>query len=139
MNRIKFLRKQKGWTQAQLGAALNVQNAAISKYENSLVGLTADILVRLSDIFSCSIDYILGNDKKIASTISKENISVDELSLLSDYRNLDISRQQILLGMVAFLRSPQSKGVGNVTQNSKGDNCFLAVGNGNHYVASGRD
>ena len=34
MNRIKQLREERGMTQPELGKVLNVQGAAMSKYEN---------------------------------------------------------------------------------------------------------
>ena len=135
MNRIKFLREKKGWSQKKLGEILNVQTAAISKYESGQVGLTSEALKKMSDVFSCSIDYILCNDRKFEDTDSEEKFNGDEVNLVSDYRKLDMPQKNFLLNIMAFLRSPQAKNVGSVIQNSKGDNCFLAVGNGNNYVA----
>lgn len=135
MNRIKFLREKKGWSQAKLGSALNVQNAAISKYENGTVGLTDEVLKKMSEIFSCSIDYILCNDRNFENSDSEEKFNGDEINLVADYRKLGIPQKNFLLSIMAFLRSPQAKNVGGIVQNSKGDNCFLAVGNGNNYVA----
>lgn len=60
MNRIRMLREERGWTQAQLGEMLNVKDSAISKYETEKIPLTADTLKRLSEIFDVSVDYILG-------------------------------------------------------------------------------
>lgn len=62
MNRIKELREQKGMKQAELGQLLNVNNSAISKYESGKLQLTDDTLVKLSDIFGVSIDYILSRN-----------------------------------------------------------------------------
>lgn len=59
MNRIKSLREERNMTQTELGRLLNVQDAAISKYEKERVPLTAETLSKLSDIFGVSIDYIL--------------------------------------------------------------------------------
>lgn len=60
MNRIRILREERGWTQAQLGKLLNVKDSAVSKYETGKIPLTDDTLKRLSEIFNVSIDYILG-------------------------------------------------------------------------------
>lgn len=59
MNRIKNLREKNGWTQAELGKRLNVQDSAVSKYESEKIPLTADTLTLLSNIFDVSTDYIL--------------------------------------------------------------------------------
>ncbi len=60
MNRLKLLRETKGWKQEELGKRLNVQSATISKYETGRIPLTADTLQKLSEIFRCTTDYILG-------------------------------------------------------------------------------
>lgn len=62
MNRLKSLREEKGMKQSELGKLLNVQDAAISKYESGKVSLTDDTLLKLSKIFNVPVDYILGND-----------------------------------------------------------------------------
>lgn len=59
MNRVKELREGMGWTQTDLGNKLNVKAAAISKYEKGDVSLTDETIVKLSDIFSVSADYLL--------------------------------------------------------------------------------
>lgn len=44
MNRLKSLRESRGMKQSELGKFLNVQDAAISKYESGKVQLTGDTL-----------------------------------------------------------------------------------------------
>lgn len=61
MNRLKSLREAKGMKQSELGKLLNVQDAAISKYESGKVPLTGETLLKLSKIFNVSTDYLLGN------------------------------------------------------------------------------
>ena len=59
-NTIKELRTEAGMTQEELGMLLNVQNAAISKYESGKIPLTGETLLKLSKIFNVSTDYLLG-------------------------------------------------------------------------------
>lgn len=59
MNRIKALRENMGWTQTELGEKLDVQAAAISKYEKGDVSLTDETLRQLAIIFNTSTDFIL--------------------------------------------------------------------------------
>ncbi len=61
MNRIRQLRKERGMTQSELSKILNVQGAAISKYESEKIPLTADTIKQLCDFFDVSSDYLLGN------------------------------------------------------------------------------
>ncbi len=62
MNRLKSLREKKNMKQSELGKLLNVKESAISKYESEKVPLTADTLIKLSNIFNVSIDYLLGRE-----------------------------------------------------------------------------
>ncbi|MFG6273942.1 helix-turn-helix domain-containing protein [Megasphaera hexanoica] len=61
MNRVKELRKQRNMTQEELGKVLDIQKAAISKYENGRAEPSTDVLKKMSAFFGVSIDYLLGN------------------------------------------------------------------------------
>ena len=73
MNRLKELRESHGMKQSELGKLLNVKDSAISKYEAEKVSLTADTVIRLSEIFKVSTDYLLGltNSKTEMPDLSK--------------------------------------------------------------------
>ena len=63
--RIKRLRKNMGLTQSDLAEKLNLECAAVSKYETNRVPLTQESLIKLADIFNVSTDYLLGlNENK---------------------------------------------------------------------------
>lgn len=63
MKNLRRLRLARGYTQEELGKLLNVQKSAISKYERGTVVPTADILLRLADIFGVSVDTLLGRSQ----------------------------------------------------------------------------
>lgn len=60
-DKIRLLRKQKGYSQEDLASLLGVSRQAISKWER---GALPDIenLKKLSEIFECSIDYLVKDD-----------------------------------------------------------------------------
>lgn len=61
MNRIKQLREENNITQEELAKKLNLASKGIiSMYEKEDRKPSLEILMRLSEIFDCSIDYILG-------------------------------------------------------------------------------
>ena len=71
VNRIKELRLAKNITQEELGKVLNVQKAAISKYENGRVEPSIEVLKLASKFFDVSTDYLLGrSDSPIVSCAS---------------------------------------------------------------------
>lgn len=60
MNRIKELRTQRKITQEELGNIINVQKAAVSKYELGRAVPSTDVLTKLANYFNVSVDYLLG-------------------------------------------------------------------------------
>ena len=59
-DRISFLRKLKGLTQAQLAEKLGISAQAVSKWESGLSCPDIMMLVPLADIFNVSTDMLLG-------------------------------------------------------------------------------
>ncbi len=57
--RLKNLRKERGITQLQLALALNLNQNAISRYENGTREADYHTLIMLADYFKVSIDYLL--------------------------------------------------------------------------------
>ncbi len=61
MNRIKELREENNITQEELAKKLKLSSKGIvSMYEKEDRKPSLEVLVKLSEIFNCSIDYILG-------------------------------------------------------------------------------
>lgn len=61
-NRLKELREQKGLTQAELAKILLISQTGYSKYEVGTNDIPTKILLKLSEIYGESINYILGDD-----------------------------------------------------------------------------
>ena len=59
MNRIKILREEFGYTQQELADKLDGAKSTIAMYENETRKPSLEVLIKLSEIFNCSIDYIL--------------------------------------------------------------------------------
>lgn len=75
--RIQELRAQKGMTQQELSKRLGTSKSVISSYENALHLPPYDILLKLSDIFNVSTDYLLG--KESGKTISVEGLTDNQI------------------------------------------------------------
>ncbi|GJM78033.1 hypothetical protein HMSSN139_05290 [Paenibacillus sp. HMSSN-139] len=58
--RLKQLRKEHKWTQEELGAKLNLTKVSISGYENGNRTPDMDTLIKISNVFNVSIDYLVG-------------------------------------------------------------------------------
>ncbi len=86
-DRIKQLRQQRGWSQAQLAKKLNVHQKQISGYERGIHSPSIELLIRMAELFDVSLDYIaLDNrqDKNIVPIADRELMQavqlIDQLS-----------------------------------------------------------
>ena len=55
MNRIKQLRIEKSWTQTELADRLSCAISSIAMYETGARKPSLEVLIKLSEIFNCSI------------------------------------------------------------------------------------
>ena len=60
--RIRELRLKKGLTQGDLARQLFVTPQAISKWEKDLSTPNPEALVKMAEIFDCSVDHLCGLD-----------------------------------------------------------------------------
>lgn len=61
--RIARLRREKGLTQVELAAALQVSQPVVSDYENDVIKLSGETIVSLAQILGASADELLGLEK----------------------------------------------------------------------------
>lgn len=96
MNRIRELRVGKGITQVKFAQMLSTSQANISGWELEKWEPDKNALKQMSEIFGCSIDYILGNDKDI--DFSKKILPMDKLKQLREERNISQSQLGEIIG-----------------------------------------
>lgn len=58
-NRLKKLRKSRGYTQVSVQMQTGIEQALLSKFENGERIPPTETLVRLAEFYNVSIDYIL--------------------------------------------------------------------------------
>jgi transcriptional regulator with XRE-family HTH domain len=58
-NKISKLRKENNYTQEQLADVLGVSRQSISKWESNIAYPETEKLIRLSELFDCTLDYLL--------------------------------------------------------------------------------
>ena len=56
---LKELRTDNDIKQKEIASYLNVSQNTYSQYETGVISLTAEILIKLSDFYNVSIDYLL--------------------------------------------------------------------------------
>lgn len=58
-DKLARLRKENNYTQEQLAALLGVSRQAVSKWESDLAFPETEKLLRISELYDCSLDYLL--------------------------------------------------------------------------------
>lgn len=71
-NKLSMLRKERNYTQEQLASTLGVSRQAISKWESDAAFPETDKLIRISELFDCSLDYLLKEEMETDSKTRKD-------------------------------------------------------------------
>ena len=112
MTRIRDLRVSKGFTQNALATLLECNQTAVGKYERGELEPNIDTLCKLSNIFNCSVDYLIGNSDDFGNVNVIENGAVltkDEQTLLSCFQKLGpFEREAILIQIKALAGQNQT-------------------------------
>lgn len=75
INRIDYLRKKKNLSQKELCERLGITSKTLYNYIHKDV-IPSDVLLELSEVFDCSVDYLLGrvNYTDVIFTDENENV-----------------------------------------------------------------
>ncbi|MBW3490611.1 helix-turn-helix domain-containing protein [Bacillus sp. FDAARGOS_1420] len=101
--RIRFLRKERNLKQDELGKAIGVNAASVSKFETGLKSPSRETLQRMADFFNVSADYLLGrsDDRQLNQML---NTKYNALKIRLD--QLPQEHQEILLqNMLTMMES----------------------------------
>ncbi|OON99227.1 MAG: transcriptional regulator [Epulopiscium sp. Nele67-Bin004] len=82
--KIKSLRKQRGFTQEELAIRLNVVRQTISKWEKGLSVPDADMLVKIADIFEVTTSELLGANFQTSVKEKEQNEIVQQLARINE-------------------------------------------------------
>ena len=56
---LRAIREDNDLRQSDIAKILNVSQNTYSQYENGVIALTAEVLIKLSDFYGVSVDYLL--------------------------------------------------------------------------------
>lgn len=95
MNRIKILRDELNMTQQELADKLNGAKSSVAMYESGDRKPSLEILVKLSEIFNCSIDYILcKSDIRNPKTEENDPLGLAKIGFSMDKYNPPTEKQK---------------------------------------------
>jgi transcriptional regulator with XRE-family HTH domain len=100
--RIRELRKERGWSQGELGTSIGADAQQVSRYENGRITPSAEVIVKIAETFDVSLDYLL-----VESSARRPLHVADEglVSRLGDLRDLSEEDRGVLFHMVDALRA----------------------------------
>ena len=82
--KLKEIRKSKHFTQQEVAEKLNCDVTTYARYENGDRTPPLEILIKLSEVFDVSLDYLVGRQN-----FSESRLSPTERALLSASQNAD--------------------------------------------------
>lgn len=107
MKNLKIIRESKNYSQLKVSMDLGISQELISKYETGKSTPSFDILIKMSNYFKCSIDYLcdLTDDPTSIDVLSKNStLSIEERKLLSEYNSLSKDDKLRLEGIIVALK-----------------------------------
>lgn len=108
MNRIKILREEFNYTQQDLANKLECSKSVIGLYESETRKPSMEVLIKLSEIFDCSIDYILGKSD-IRNPGKQINIDDADIAFASGIKGLNETNKMIIKNTIEALLAKQEK------------------------------
>lgn len=108
MKTLKILREEKGLIQKDIASAVNHSITCISDQERGKHEPSIDDLIRLTDFFGCTVDYLIGREAEDGVVIVSGNeLSKDESALIDKLRRLDSLNKELAYQYVDFLSERQ--------------------------------
>ena len=89
-DRIRVLRKEAGWSQAELADKIGVDPGRVSRYESGRITPSADALVRLAESLNVSIDHLLVDDIPRRPLHNAEDALGDRLATITELGDDDL-------------------------------------------------
>ena len=106
--KIKNARILHGLTQEQLGDLVGVQKSAIAKYENGrVVNIKRNILQKISNVLSISIEELVFDDLPISTTDIHSKILTDHelLKSIQEYYELSEDDKKMIRNLISRLKN----------------------------------
>ena len=107
MNRLKFLREEKGLFQSDIAKILGVSVAAVGFYENEKRDMSPETIIKLAEYFNVSTDYLLGKTdirnpgRQIDDVLNEAMIGMSK----EDYEALTETQKKQIRDFVLFVKN----------------------------------
>jgi transcriptional regulator with XRE-family HTH domain len=90
-DRIRQLRKEAGWSQAELGDKIGTDSQRVSRYETGKITPSLDAIIRIAEALNISIDHLLIDDIPRRPLHTAEHNLGDRLTALGELSGDDLN------------------------------------------------
>ncbi len=100
---ITDLRKEKGWSQAELAVMTGISQVMVGKYERGDAVPSIEVAKKIADAFGVSLDYLVGEG---------QNASFDKKTVerIQEIQQLDKGTQNVLFNVIdTYLRDAKAR------------------------------
>lgn len=94
MNRIKIIRKRKGFSQKDVAEAIGVTQSQYSRYESGATNIPGDMLPKIADFLQTSVDELFGRSEEKPEPFGRPIVIKPEL----------VPEDEVMIPLVASLR-----------------------------------
>ena len=110
IEKIKILRKERGYTQEQLGRAVDVSQQAINSYENSETQPDFSVLIKLADFFNVTVDYLLDHEvqNNLSTEFSKYSFTSEDNAMIAKYLSLSKGQRKCIDPVIDMIIKPDN-------------------------------
>lgn len=103
--RLHALRKQRGWSQPELGKKIGTSGAIIGRYERGEITPSIEVAKKLADACGVTLDYLV-NDKEVPNILQNQVM----LDRWRDIDALEPTEQERILSVVdSLLRDAKAR------------------------------
>jgi transcriptional regulator with XRE-family HTH domain len=95
IDRLRSLRKKRGYRQYDFACALNMSRSAFAMWETGKTEPTLDALAQMTFLLNCTAGYLIGTENEVGEVTlkniceEKPSITNEELNILELYRKTD--------------------------------------------------
>lgn len=77
---LMILRKQKGFSQGELGKLIGTSGDIVGRYERNVITPSIEVIIKIADVLNVSIDYLVGKtDMELDNTMLKRLQAISKL------------------------------------------------------------
>lgn len=110
--KLKRLRRERGWTQDRLAQEVGIHGRHVGKYEIGLSMPSTDTLVKIADVFGVTVDFLLRDDDRLRSLRLRPLKNPDLMRKFEAVEDMPPEEQQVVMSLLdAFIKKHRIEAV----------------------------